>query len=110
MRVDIDHRGVRSLIRSPELAVSMNQFARKAVLAARTMAPVDSGEYRRRMFARPAISGGVAKAYFGTDSYKGWWVEFGSVNNRAHRTLRIAATRVGMKLRYVAIPGRGGSP
>lgn len=105
MRNRIDERGIRSLVRDPGVRAEMEGFARKAFLVARATAPVGrSGEYQRRMFIR-RVRLGLASAIYGTHSYKGWWVEFGTVNNRAHHTLANAARQVGMRVSNVAVPG-----
>lgn len=82
----------------------MLHFARRALIAARSLAPEDSGEYRRRMFADRAYSTAWSAAYYGSDSYKSWWVEFGSVNNRAHHVLVRAGRTAGMRIDQHARP------
>lgn len=113
MRVDIDQRGIRKLVRErPGLYPAMYYHAGRAATFAVVIAPTgggrgSTGEYRRRIFHEPADNA-WASAYFGSHSYKGWWVEFGSVHNRAHGTLQRAARLAGMKVSQVATPGKGG--
>lgn len=119
MRVDIDQRGIRRLIRErPGLYPAMNYHAGRAMTFAFALAPVGSGpprgkggaggEYKRRMFHAEARDNAWASAYYGSHSYKGWWVEFGTIHNRAHGTLQRAARLAGMRVGQVAIPGKGG--
>lgn len=113
MRTDIDKGGIRELERDPAVVAKMYGFARRAANQARLIAPVgtvgkNAGEYRRRIFARRGLSGTTASAVYGSHSYKAWWVEFGTVNHKAHRTLRKAAKAVGMRVAKVAKPGGGG--
>lgn len=103
MRSDIDQRGIRNLVREPALYEQMLNHARRAATLARAIAPADSGEYKRRIFARRA-NNAWASAYYGSESYKAWWVEFGSRNNRAHHTLERAGRLAGLKMGQIHKP------
>jgi len=112
MRVRLDERGIRKVVRDQDLVPQLMEHAKAARWIAATIAPKDKGEYVRRMFVAangPAfgIRNIWACAFYGSYSYKGWWVEFGSVHNRPHRTLQNAARLAGMRVASVATPGRG---
>ncbi len=106
MRSDIDQMGIRELLFDPALSNQMYDHAKVALQHARSLAPTDSGEYRRRMFVR-RLRGGTAGAIYGTQSYKGWWVEYGTVNHRAHHVLTRAAQAANLKVRHHSTPGGG---
>lgn len=112
MRIQLDERGIRKIVRDQNLNPQLMEYAKQARWIAAANAPVDSGEYRRRMFvAQNGSTMGIrntwACAFYGTYSYKGWWVEFGTRNNRAHQTLQNAARRAGMWVAQVARVGKG---
>ena len=106
MRYEIDRLGIRELHFNQGLAWQMYEHAKVALAEAKALAPVHSGEYRRRMFVR-RIRGGEVGALFGTHSYKGWWVEYGTINNGAYHILTAAAHAAGMKVRHRSKPGGG---
>lgn len=110
VKVIIDERGIRKLIRAPELYDDMLRYAAMAEMVARASGPkgrsaTSRHSYTGRMFARK-MTNAWASAAFGTDDYKGWWVEFGTRNNRAHHTLQNAARAVGMRVGQVSQPGK----
>ena len=112
MRVQLDERGIRKVVRDQGLNPQLMEYAKQAMWIAVATAPKDSGEYIRRMFvagngATMGISNSWACAFFGSHSYKGWWVEFGTRNNRAHQTLQNAARRAGMRVAQIARVGKG---
>lgn len=112
MRVELDEGGIRKVVRIQELSWQLMEHAKKAKWIAVATAPKDTGEYIRRMFVAKngpvmGITNSWASAYYGSSSYKAWWVEFGTRNNRAHHTLMNAAQRAGMRVAQIAVVGRG---
>lgn len=106
MRSDIDHMGIRELHFDAALGRQIFTHAARAHWYAKSLAPVHSGEYARRMFVRGGY-GKSSSAVYGTESYKGWWVEYGSINNGAYHVLTAAAQLAGMKVAYRSVPGGG---
>jgi hypothetical protein len=113
MRVEIDRRGMRQLLRDPALYRQMNEFAGRAATVARSIAPRGEGSdrrkggsYARRIFYRVAREESTACAYYGSQDWKAWWVEFGSKHNKAHHVLQNAARLTNMRVSGVAVPGR----
>lgn len=107
MRVDLDERGIRKLVRAPELYNAMLFHAKRAEMVARASGPKGrTGRYVGRMFARK-MTNAWASAAFGTDDYKGWWMEFGTKTGTPPRhVLQRSARAVGMRVGQVSQPGK----
>lgn len=104
MRSTLDKVGLRKLAFDPRLSELVMPFARQMKSIAVATAPVGTrgkgkhkgGYYKQMMFIRKVA--GTNKVWVGSDDFKAWWVEFGSINNRAHHTLRNAAKAVGLHI------------
>lgn len=68
--------------------------ARQALSSAKSSAPSRSGRYRASLQVREEFDG----ATLFTDDFAGHLVEWGSINNRAHRVLTSAAIATGCKV------------
>lgn len=106
VKVVIDPRGIRKLVRAPELYDDMLRFARRAEMVARASGPKGRGWYTGQMFARK-MTNAWASAAFGSDNYKAWWMEFGTrTGTPARHVLQKAARAVGMRVAQVSQPGK----
>ena len=112
MRVDIDQRGIRKLVRAPELYDQMLLHAQRAEMVARSLGPKGrTSRYTGKMFARKMTNAWASAAY-GTDDFKGWWMEWGTktpsggVRTPAHHVLQKAGRAVGMRVGQLSQPGK----
>lgn len=75
---------------SPQTVAILELKARRAASVARATAPVVSGHFQESIHSDGA-------SLYSTD-VAAWAIEFGSVNTRAHGTLRAAAESVGARV------------
>jgi phage gp29-like protein len=113
MRCEVDRKGVRGLAYDRALVAPCRHYAELAELhaiatAPRGSRPRASGTYAGGLFVRTLPTPWVAVTY-GSDDFKAWWVEFGTVRGVPRRTgiLREAARAAGMRLDMRAVPKVG---
>jgi hypothetical protein len=82
----VPNRGFEAQI-ARETVAEPRKAAERAAETARSLAPVDSGDYRDSIHVQPEPDG--ATLY--TDDFAGHLIEWGSRNNRSYRVLSNAA-------------------
>lgn len=80
----------------PGMVQAMTTVARVVSQTAERSSPVDQGQYREHHEHGP-YDGEPGAAYFGNNDTDAHLVEFGSINNVAHRTLQRAAESNGLR-------------
>jgi hypothetical protein len=83
-------RWEREIRAQPTFDTAMNARARTVAAAVRTVAPEETGYYRRRIRV-------IGNSVVSTDPF-GHLVEFGSVNNPAYAPLRRGTLAAGLRL------------
>lgn len=107
MRVELDRAGINNLDRQRPMYAQMLRAAKACKRRAFRIAPVESGHYKRSLFAAP-ISTYRAAAVYGATDFKAWWVEFGTKRGipRKTHTLTRAALLEGLDVDRIV----GGGP
>lgn len=92
-----DYRGVGEMLCLPGMVVAMRFRADLVAARARAIAPVESGDYASSFEVSSGIRPGKTRRAFGrvtNTSDHARFVEFGTENQPAHRTLRRALEAV----------------
>lgn len=81
VKVKLDRRGMRELLRSAGVQRELDRRAERVAETARSLAPVESGDYRDSIHAEPDPTSERARAKVVADDYKAHILE------AKHRTL-----------------------
>jgi len=81
------------------MKVALESAAKMAAGRAKDFAPVDSGDYRDSIVGESVDVGGRWIGRVWAKDWKSGWIEFGTVREQAHATLRRGCEAVGLRVR-----------
>src|SRR4051812_7768685 len=84
--------------RSPAMAAFLKTHVEAAAEYARSIAPVESGDYRDGIEADVGVVGPLAEGRIIGNDWKTIWIEKGTSERAAHAVLRRAADSAGIKI------------
>ena len=80
------------------MAEAMGAQAKAAAVAARSIAPVATGDYRNSIEGESGVEGGKAIGRVSARDFKSGWIEFGTSKWAAHAVLRRAIDAIGLRM------------
>jgi len=100
VEINLDEEFLKNLHKLPIVTSKVQAAAILIADAAKSIAPVDSGDYKASIEAKKSNRFDKSGAWVVTADDEGGWIEFGNGSNRpAHSTLRNAVIAAGFGLR-----------